>query len=91
QQHVQKIQIEYDQLILDCNMRKEDAGREIFKILEELITFKTHVETSLSDLEVLVKEEFQTAKGLHSTIGKFSKAELVVDTSASSSPVIFSS
>ncbi|ORX94356.1 hypothetical protein K493DRAFT_203556, partial [Basidiobolus meristosporus CBS 931.73] len=80
QQRVQKIQIEYDQLLLKCNEKKEEAGREILRILEELISFKSHVENSLSDLENLAKEEYQASKeGLQSVRGKSSKSDSAVN------------
>ncbi len=57
QQRLQRVTIEYDQLVSRISEEKERIGNEIFRILEELINFKTNVETTLSDLEsAYVKE-----------------------------------
>lgn len=40
-------------------------GKEIFRILEELINFKTLVETSLSDIERIYEREVQEIQQQH--------------------------
>ncbi|RKP08982.1 HEC/Ndc80p family-domain-containing protein [Thamnocephalis sphaerospora] len=57
QQRAQRAIIDYDHLVRISNERKEAAGKEILRILEDLITFKTHVETSLGELEKLVIDD----------------------------------
>jgi SMC interacting uncharacterized protein involved in chromosome segregation len=57
QQSLQKITIQYDQTISRTAEEKERVGKEIFRILEELINFKTHVEGSLAELDAVVKRE----------------------------------
>ena len=51
QQRLQRVTIEYDQLVSRVAEEKERIGNEIFRVLEELINFKTTVETTLGDLE----------------------------------------
>ncbi|RUS17108.1 HEC/Ndc80p family-domain-containing protein [Endogone sp. FLAS-F59071] len=60
QQKVQKVTIEYDQLLRKSNELKEQAGKEIIRILEELIDFKSHVEKSLAELYKLAEEEYRS-------------------------------
>ena len=43
----------YDQTLTRTAEEKELVGKEIFKVLEELINFKTFVETSLDDIRRL--------------------------------------
>lgn len=57
QQRLQRVTIEYDQLVSRVSEEKERIGNEIFRILEELINFKTHVETTLGDLEIAYAKE----------------------------------
>lgn len=57
QQSLQQITIQYDQTISRTAEDKERAGKEIFRILEDLINFKSHVESSLADLDSAVKKE----------------------------------
>lgn len=57
QQSLQKITIQYDQTVSRTAEEKERVGKEIFRILEELINFKTHIEGSLAELDVVVKKE----------------------------------
>lgn len=57
QQTLQKATISYDQLCARISDEKDRIGREIFKILEELINFKTYVEVSLAELDGLLQKE----------------------------------
>jgi SMC interacting uncharacterized protein involved in chromosome segregation len=47
----------YDQTLTKTSEEKELIGKRIFKVLEELINFKTFVETSLIELEKLYERE----------------------------------
>lgn len=57
QQSLQQITIQYDQTVSRTAEEKERTGKEIFRILEDLINFKSHVESSLADLDSAVKRE----------------------------------
>ena len=57
QQSLQQITIQYDQTITKTAEDKERTGKEIFRILEDLINFKSHVEGSLAELDSIVKKE----------------------------------
>ena len=57
QQNLQQITIQYDQTICKTAEEKERTGKEIFRILEDLINFKSHVEGSLAELDSIVKKE----------------------------------
>lgn len=58
QQRLQRATVEFDQLVTTVASEKERIGTEMYRLLEELINFKTHVETSLEDLESsFVREE----------------------------------
>lgn len=57
QQRLQRTTIDYDQLVSRVAEEKERIGNEIFRILEELINFKTYVETTLGDLETAYVKE----------------------------------
>jgi SMC interacting uncharacterized protein involved in chromosome segregation len=57
QQSLQQITIQYDQVISRTAEEKERVGKEIFRVLEELINFKTHIEGSLAELDGVVKKE----------------------------------
>lgn len=57
QQRLQRVTIEYDQLVSRVSEEKERIGNEIFRVLEELINFKTTVETTLGDLEQSYSKE----------------------------------
>lgn len=57
QQSLQQITIQYDQTVSRTAEEKERVGKEIFRVLEELINFKTHVEGSLAELNGIVKKE----------------------------------
>jgi kinetochore protein NDC80 len=57
QQRLQRVTIEYDQLVCRVAEEKERIGNEIFRVLEELINFKTTVETTLGDLEQAYSKE----------------------------------
>ncbi|PJF18623.1 hypothetical protein PSACC_01565 [Paramicrosporidium saccamoebae] len=51
QQRLQRATVEYDQLVTNVASEKERIGTDMYRLLEELINFKTHVESSLEDLE----------------------------------------
>lgn len=51
QQRLQRATVEYDQLVTLIATEKERIGTDMYRLLEELINFKTHVESSLEDLE----------------------------------------
>lgn len=51
QQRLQRMTLEYDQTVTRVAEEKERIATEIFKILEELINFKSNVESTLSELE----------------------------------------
>ena len=57
QQSLQQITIQYDQTVSRTAEEKERTGKEIFRILEDLINFKSHVEGSLAELDSVVKKE----------------------------------
>lgn len=57
QQSLQQITIQYDQTISRTAEEKERTGKEIFRILEDLINFKSHIEGSLAELDSIVKKE----------------------------------
>jgi kinetochore protein NDC80 len=57
QQSLQQITIQYDQTMSKTAEEKERTGKEIFRILEDLINFKSHVEGSLAELDSIVKKE----------------------------------
>lgn len=57
QQRFQRATIEYDQLVTQVAAEKESVGGELYRILEDLINFKTLVEASLEDLDVVVQKE----------------------------------
>lgn len=58
QQRLQRATVEFDQLVTTVAAEKERIGTEMYRLLEELINFKTHVETSLEDLESsFIREE----------------------------------
>lgn len=61
QQALQKVTIQYDQAVTKTAEEKERIGKEIFRVLEELINFKTYVETALYEFETLYTKE---VKGL---------------------------
>lgn len=55
----------YDQLLRKSSELKEQAGKEIIRILTELIDFKSHVEKSLAELYKLAEQEYRsTVNGL---------------------------
>lgn len=62
QQRLQRVTIDYDQLVSRISEEKERIGNEIFRILEELINFKTHIETTLGDLETAYSKEIPNSK-----------------------------
>lgn len=62
QQRLQKVTIDYDQLVSRVSEEKERMGNDIFRILEELINFKTYVETTLGDLEAAYAKELPNNK-----------------------------
>lgn len=62
QQRLQRVTIDYDQLVSRISEEKERVGNEIFRILEELINFKTHIETTLGDLENAYSKEIPNSK-----------------------------
>jgi kinetochore protein NDC80 len=62
QQRLQRVTIDYDQLVSRISEEKERIGNEIFRILEELINFKTHIETTLGDLENAYSKEIPNSK-----------------------------
>ena len=64
QQSLQKIQIEYDQLVRRVAEEKEAAAKQIFRVLNELIDIKAHVENSAKDFEQLLIKEQQAARDL---------------------------
>lgn len=57
QQSLQQITIQYDQVVSRTAEEKERVGKEIFRVLEELINFKSHIESSLAELDGVVKKE----------------------------------
>lgn len=57
QQALQKVTIKYDTTVTKTAEEKEKVGKEIFKILEDLINFKTYVETNLYEFESLFEKE----------------------------------
>lgn len=63
QQKAQKITIEYDNLLRKSHETKERAGKELIKILEDCITFKTHIEGCLAEIEKAAMEEFVASGG----------------------------
>ncbi|KAI9143730.1 HEC/Ndc80p family-domain-containing protein [Paraphysoderma sedebokerense] len=63
QQKAQKITIEYDNLLRKSHETKERAGKELIKILEDCITFKTHIEGCLAEVEKAAMEEFVASGG----------------------------
>ncbi len=57
QQRLQRTTIDYDQLLIVVASEKERIGNEMYRLLEELINFKTNVESSLEDLQALFAQE----------------------------------
>ncbi|KAG4305374.1 hypothetical protein PORY_000930 [Pneumocystis oryctolagi] len=51
EQRSQSISIEYDQLVHVINSLKEDLYREVIRMLDEVIKFKLHIQTSLESFE----------------------------------------
>ena len=50
-QRLQRSTVEYDQVVGGVAGEKERIGNEVYRLLEELINFKTSVESTLADLE----------------------------------------
>lgn len=62
QQRLQRATVDYDQLVTAVAMETERVGTEMYKLLEDLINFKSHVENSLESLESAYKREEAEAK-----------------------------
>ena len=50
QQYVRKANLDFDNLQIKIKEESESISAEICNVLEELLSFKTHIETSLNDL-----------------------------------------
>lgn len=57
QQRLQRVTVEYDQLVTTVAAEKERVGTEMYRLLEELINFKTFVESSVEELEAAFDRE----------------------------------
>jgi kinetochore protein NDC80 len=57
QQRLQRATVEYDQLVTTVAAEKERIGTDMYRLLEELINFKTHVESTLEDFETAFARE----------------------------------
>lgn len=68
QQRLQRVTIDYDQLVSRVSEEKERIGNEIFRILEDLINFKTFVETTLGDLENAYSKEMPHQKWVQTLV-----------------------
>lgn len=57
QQRLQRATVEYDQLITMVAVEKERIGTDLYRLLEELINFKTNVEGNLEELQLCYRRE----------------------------------
>lgn len=57
QQRLQRATVEYDQMITTVAAEKERIGTDLYRLLEELINFKTNVEGNLEELQRSYRRE----------------------------------
>lgn len=57
QQRLQRATVEYDQLVTTIAAEKERVGTDMYRLLEDLINFKTHVESTVEELESALSRE----------------------------------
>lgn len=57
QQRLQRATVEYDQLVTTIAAEKERVGTDMYRLLEDLINFKTHVESTAEELESAFSRE----------------------------------
>ncbi|KAJ2961384.1 hypothetical protein NQZ79_g3405 [Umbelopsis isabellina] len=61
QQKENKLRMEHNQVVRKSNTLKEELSHQISTMLNEFITFKSHIEKQLMDLNQLTKEEYALA------------------------------
>ncbi|KAI9792819.1 MAG: kinetochore-associated Ndc80 complex subunit ndc80 [Peltula sp. TS41687] len=67
--------IEYEQLTLRANARREELHTEIERILNDVIKFKVHIQKSLEDYEGFVLEEVEGELVAHHQLQKQGQAD----------------
>lgn len=54
---MQKTIMNFDQMNSKYTIDKENIGKEIFSVLEELINFKSYIESTLSEIDCVYQKE----------------------------------
>jgi kinetochore protein NDC80 len=58
----QNVLVEYEQLVSDADKLREGMVRTVVQALDEVIQFKLHIQTSLSQLDAEIEEAAATEK-----------------------------